>query len=126
MIEGISHFCQSKTDGDEDIFHFGQLLQFSINWKTKNKLIKINNILWPNILFRLTSQDCWNRLFLNGFSNIQLPTNPGINYFTIKCWKPFDSFDSKFEELHSSHLGEINCFGASENWVKIILNDYLF
>nr|CAD2122457.1 unnamed protein product [Meloidogyne enterolobii] len=119
MIEGISHFCESKTDGNEDIFHFGQLLQFSINWKTKNKLIKINNILWPNILFRLTSQDCWNRLFLNGFSNIQLPTNPGINYFTIKCWKPFDSFDSKFEELHSSHLGEINCFGASENWPQL-------
>uniref|UniRef100_A0A915MWN5 Uncharacterized protein n=1 Tax=Meloidogyne javanica TaxID=6303 RepID=A0A915MWN5_MELJA len=53
------------------------------------------------------------------FSNIQLPINPGINYFTIKCWKPFDSFDSKFEELHSSHLGEINCFGASENWPQL-------
>ncbi|KAL7075053.1 hypothetical protein ACQ4LE_005576 [Meloidogyne hapla] len=118
IIEGISHQCEAKTEGKEDIFHFGQLLQFCINWKPQNKLIK-ENILWPNILFRLTSKDCWNRLFLNGFSNIQLPINPGINYFTIKCWKPFDSFNSKLKELRRTYLGEIDNFGASENWLQL-------
>ncbi|KAF7630979.1 hypothetical protein Mgra_00008753, partial [Meloidogyne graminicola] len=119
IIEGISHQCEAKAEGDEDIYHFGQLLQFCINWKqlkTNNNNNSLFNI-WPNILFRLTSKDYWNRIYLNGFSSIQLPINPSINYLKIQCWKPSTIFETKLIQLKHLHLGDINSFGYSKNWV---------
>uniref|UniRef100_A0A1I8B887 Uncharacterized protein n=1 Tax=Meloidogyne hapla TaxID=6305 RepID=A0A1I8B887_MELHA len=121
--EEKEEYFETPESGEEYWLHY--FIEIEIFRDSKFYVLKwiiqlpLNAELRPSEIIEGISHQCEAKTEGKVFLIFNYTINPGINYFTIKCWKPFDSFNSKLKELRRTYLGEIDNFGASENWLQL-------
>lgn len=91
MTENSTQQCATKGQGrvrliccvftriwqfQEDVAHFGHLLQFSLNRRPASSADCLKaGLVWPRLLLRVIAEDSWGRFFIEGYLQVQMVQN---------------------------------------------------
>lgn len=113
----------------DDIVRFSFPIEFTIIYPTKlnsETLAEKWPQGWPRLLLRVISEDIWQRFYVDGYSSMELPIQPGTHCFEINCWRLINPYSnlSAFKEMFLGQAVDLLTFESagirkidSKEWV---------
>ncbi|KAE9556145.1 hypothetical protein FO519_000633 [Halicephalobus sp. NKZ332] len=112
LASGRTQVCFTKEEDGSDVAKFSFPIEMVLEFSSKPK--SGCSIKWPHLLCKVVSEDYWQRCFVNGYTQLSLPTTVGKHSLETFCWRPVNP-NNHLAKMKDFFLGQAVDIHSIEN-----------